>query len=439
MYKSYLKKIVSSSVVASVVLLGTACNASSDEKASEHKTEAKSVEKKVEAKAVETKKAPAKTAEKATTSTGYDKGVNPAKALTSTTISYTISKKYPWNNKLVVDGGVYYPSVNGMRAQYYVNDKAHNAPVKYGTTATANEQKAWDIDIMFDGHGLPEGSGNADEGSEVYDEKCAQCHGEFGAGDGLYPAFSHGNAYEMQKTLVNQRVGGQEDGPVRDFGSYWPYASTAWWYIKTGMPHQAPMSLSDDEVYSLVAYLLSINEIKIDGVEVDDEFELNKETFKKIVMPNIDGFEPKIRGPHGEDNARAYFNNTANYGNGSKCMKNCIDGKPKIQRIKVELTDFTPALSSEKSLPAPKADAKPEHPGKKVYDKSCSLCHGTDAMGAPEVGNKEAWAKIIAQGKDTVYNNAINGKNGMPPKGGAMDLSDEQIKQVVDYMLEDSK
>ena len=432
MYKSYLKKIVTSSVVASVVLLGTACNASSDEKASEHKTEAKTVEKKVEKKVVEAKKAPEA---KATTSTGYDKGVNPAKPQ----LSDSVTKEYPWNKKLVVDGGVYYPSVNGMRAQYYVNDKAHDAHVQYGKTATAKEQKAWDIDIMFDGHGLPEGSGNADDGSEVYDEKCAQCHGEFGAGDGLYPAFSHGNAYEMQKTLVNQRVGGQEDGPVRDFGSYWPYASTAWWYIKTGMPHQAPMSLSDDEVYSLVAYLLSINEIKIDGVEVDDEFELNKETFKKIVMPNIDGFEPKIRGPHGQDNSRAYFNNTANYGNGSKCMKNCIDGEPKIQRIKVVLTDFTPPLSSERSMPAPKADAKPEHPGKKVYDKSCSLCHGTDAMGAPEVGNKEAWAKIIAEGKDTVYNNAINGKNGMPPKGGAMDLSDEQIKQVVDYMLEESK
>jgi cytochrome c len=432
MYKSYLKKIVSTSVVASVVLLGTACNASNDEKATEHKPVAKTVEKKVEATKSEAK-APAKTT--ATASNDYDKGTNPAKPQ----LSDSVKKTYPWNSKLVVDGGVYYPSVSGKRGAYYVNDAAHSAHAQYGKTATANEIKAWDIDIMFDGHGLPEGSGNADEGSEIYDEKCAQCHGDFGAGDGLYPAFTHGNAYEMQKTLTNQRVGGNDEGPKRDFGSYWPYASTAWWYIKTGMPHQAPMSLENDEVYSLVAYLLSINEIKIDGVEVDDEFELNKETFKKIVMPNIDGFEPKIRGPHGQDNSRAYFNNTANYGNGSKCMKNCIDGEPKVQRIKQAIADFSPALSDVRDLPAKKADAKPEHPGKKVYDKSCSLCHGTDAMGAPDVGNKAAWAKVMEQGIDAVYHNAINGKNGMPPKGGAMDLSDDEIKQVVDYMIEESK
>ena len=430
MYKSYLKKFVSSSIVVSVVLLGTACNASNDDKAAEHKPAAK-VEKKAEAT-----KAPAKTEAPATASTGkIDNGVNPAKAQ----VSDTVKKKYAHNNKLIVDGGVYYPIVNGKTGSYYANEKAHSAHVTYGKTATANEQAAWDIDIMFDGHGLPDASGSVEDGDEIYEEKCASCHGDFGAGDGLYPSFTKGNAYELQKSLTNQRVGDQEDGPVRNFGSYWPYASTAWWYIKTGMPHQAPMSLEDDEVYALVAYLLSINEITIDGEELDDEYVLDREKFKKIVMPNIDGFEPKIRGPHGQDNSRAYFNDTANYGNGSKCMKDCIDGEPKVQRINRVIEDFTPALSSVRDLPAPKADAKPEHPGKKAYDKSCSLCHATDAMGAPAVGDKAAWEKVKEQGLDAVYNNAINGKNGMPPKGGAMGLSDDAVKQIVDYMLEESK
>ena len=420
MYKSYLKKIVSTSVVASVVLLGTACNASSDEKAAEHKPAAtKTVEKKAEAP-----KAAA---------------AAPAAQAAKPQLSDSVKNKYAHNNKLIVDGGVTYPIVNGMTGAYHANEKAHSAHVKYGKTATANEQAAWDIDIMFDGHGLPEGSGSVEDGDEIYEEKCASCHGDFGAGDGLYPSFAKGNAYEGQKSLTNQRGDGQEDGPIRNFGSYWPYASTAWWYIKTGMPHQAPMSLHDDEVYALVAYLLSINEITIEGEELDDEYVLDREKFKKIVMPNIDGFEPKIEGPKGQDNARAYFNNTANYGNGTRCMKDCIDGEPEIQRINRAIEDFEPALSSVRDLPAPAADAKPEHPGKKAYDKSCSLCHATDAMGAPAVGAKAAWTKVMEQGLDTVYSNAINGKNGMPPKGGAMSLSDDAVKQIVDYMLEESK
>ena len=60
-------------------------------------------------------------------------------------------------------------------------------------------------------------------------------------------------------------------------------------------------------------------------------------------------------------------------------------------------------------------------------------------MGAPAVGDKAAWAAALEKGIDQVYHNAINGKGGMPPKGGAMDLSDEKVKEVVDYMIEASK
>ncbi len=433
MYKSYLKQIVSTSVVASVVLLGTACNASNDEHKEAAKTASKEVSKKVEtvAKAAGNETASALT--KKFNPEGL--GLNPAKPQ----LSDSVKNKYDFNGKHIVDGGVYYPMVNAKRGSYAVNEKAHTEKIRYGKDATKNEQIAWDIDIMADGHGLPEGEGSVELGDETYEEKCVSCHGDFGAGDGLYPSFAKGNAYEAQKSLSNQRLHEGDDGPIRNFGSYWPYASTAWWYIKTGMPHQAPMSLSNDEVYALVAYLLYINEIKVDGKVVDDEFVLNRETFKKIVMPNVDGFEPNINGPKGQDNARDYFNNTANYGNGSRCMKDCIDGEPKVQRIKNVIADFTPPIKEGKSLPPKKADAKAEHPGKATYDKSCAMCHTTDAMGAPAVGDKAAWDAVLKQGKDTVYNNAIHGKGGMPPKGGAASLSDEQVKQVVDYMLEESK
>jgi cytochrome c len=405
MFKSYHKKIISSTVVASIVLLGTACNASEESS------------KKVEVKT--------------TTS-------NPAVGAAVADVSDSVKKTYEFNNKKVIDGGVTYPIVNGKTGAYAANEQAHTAKISYGKPATANEQKAWDIDVMPDGTGLPEGSGSVEDGEELYEEKCVSCHGDFGAGSGSYPKLTAGNAYEMQKTLTNQRVGGNDEGPKRVFGSYWPNASTLWWYIKTGMPHPAPMSLTNDEVYAISAYILNINEIEIDGQLVDDEYTLDREKFLKIKMPNKDGFEPNIDGPTGPDDVRAYYNDVTNYGNGTRCMKNCFEGEAKIQKIKMAISDFQPPLSSEKSLPPVSKDAKAEHPGKAGYEKNCAVCHGTDAMGAPDVGNKKAWAKVLKQDLDTIYSNAINGKNGMPPKGGTS-LPDDKIKEIINYMIQESK
>ena len=288
MYKSYHKKIVATTLLASVVFLGTACNASNDTK-----TESKTVAK----------------ATKMDTTGFTDREINavgPANAL----VSDTVKKTYEHNGKLSVDGGVIYPIVNGKTGSYYANEEAHKTPFNKGRIATANEQKAWDIDVMPDGTGLPEGSGSVEFGDEVYEEKCLSCHGDFGAGAGLYPRLTAGNAEEMHKTLMLQRTDpDHSDGPQRVFGSNWPYASTLWWYIKTGMPHQAPMSLTTEEVYALTAYMLYINEMSVDGEVVDEDYVLDREKFLKIVMPNVDGFEPNINGPKGQDNAREYYNN----------------------------------------------------------------------------------------------------------------------------------
>jgi len=86
--------------------------------------------------------------------------------------------------------------------------------------------------------------------------------------------------------------------------------------------------------------------------------------------------------------------------------------------------------ASAEAAPAATADA-----GKATYDTACFACHGTGAAGAPILGNKDAWAPRVGKGIDTLYSHAINGFNGMPPKGGAVSLSDEQIKAVVDYMV----
>jgi len=342
------------------------------------------------------------------------------------------------NGKKVIDGGATYPVKNGKTSAYFVNEKAGKTKFSKGRIATKDEIAAWNIDVMPDGTGLPEGKGSVEEGDEIYEEKCAACHFDFGTGGAGYPALQKGNAYEGQKSLTNQRVDGNDEGPIRVFGTYWPRASTLWWYIKTGMPHPHPMSLTTDEVYALCAYIISINELKIDGEELDDDYVLDRTKFLKLVMPNKDGFVPKIDGPQGVENARKYFNDFKNYGNGTRCMKNCFDGKPELARISGNgISDYQPPISEKKDLP-PKKEGAEASPGKKAYEASCAVCHATDAMGAPEVGNKKAWAAVLEKGIDKVYHNAIHGINGMPPKGGTS-LPDDEIKQIVDYMVGASK
>ena len=139
-----------------------------------------------------------------------------------------------------------------------------------GRAATAEEIRAWDISISPTGEELPQGSGNADRGSELFMAKgCAGCHGTGGIG-GLAPR------------LVKNDVGPNADPwnwgrvlPVRA-----PYATTVWDFINRAMPLGAEGSLTPDEVYALTAYLFFINEL------IDDSTVLNEENLPKMEMPN---------------------------------------------------------------------------------------------------------------------------------------------------------
>ena len=108
-----------------------------------------------------------------------------------------------------------------------------------------------------------------------------------------------------------------------------------------------------------------------------------------------------------------------------------------MAKIKYEMKDVVPPYAYAKDLP-PKKKGGADVPGKEAYEKNCAVCHKTDAMGAPAVGDKHAWEATLKQGIDTVYANTINGKGGMPPKGGSS-LSDSEIKEIVDYMIGASK
>lgn len=346
-----------------------------------------------------------------------------------------------------IDGGVVYPRENGKETAYRYNEQSTKG-VSFGRTATVNEIKAWDIDALPDGTGLPAGEGSVELGDELYEEKCAVCHGDFGGGGKGYPQLAGGNQDKDEngvvKTLKNQRINGNTDAPKRTVGTYWPVATTLFTYIRDAMPYAHPKSLTNDEVYAITAYILAQNEIKIDGVEMDDEFVLNKEKLVKVVLANKNGFYPNIDGPKAQEDIRAFFADRAkNLGSGTRCMKDCkdpgMDGKTeaKLVKIKYEMKDVVPPYAYANDLP-PKDENAPRVPGQEEYEKNCAVCHKTDAMGAPAVGDKDAWTATLKKGIDKVYTNSINGIGGMPPKGGTT-LADDKIKEIVDYMVGASK
>ena len=138
-----------------------------------------------------------------------------------------------------------------------------------------------DISIPPDGTGLPPGEGTSQDGLRTYGAVCASCHGSRGTGG------SGGRLTGGLGTL-------DTEAPVRTVNSYWPYATTVFDYIRRAMPLDAPQSLTDDQVYGLVAFLLSVDRIIEPGTVV------NAETLPLIEMPNRDGFVSAWPGPPAE-------------------------------------------------------------------------------------------------------------------------------------------
>ena len=152
----------------------------------------------------------------------------------------------------------------------YTRSVAQERP-NLGRPATPAEVAGWDISIPPDGTGLPSGSGTPEQGAVVYTQKCQACHGEQGAGK-----------------PNDQLVGGQgtlaSANPVRTIGSYWPYATTVFDFVRRAMPYTQSQSLTNDEVYSVTAYLLHLNGI-IGAQDV-----LNAQTLPQVQMPNRANF-----------------------------------------------------------------------------------------------------------------------------------------------------
>jgi S-disulfanyl-L-cysteine oxidoreductase SoxD len=141
----------------------------------------------------------------------------------------------------------------------------------FGHPATAAEISSWDIEVAPDGRNLPRGEGTFARGRELYAARCAACHGAKGEGG-----------------LGDKLVGGAGSlataTPVKTIGSYWPYATTLFDYIRRAMPLDSPQSLSNDDVYAVSGYLLYLNGLVPEGTTVDAR------TLMSVKMPNRDGF-----------------------------------------------------------------------------------------------------------------------------------------------------
>ena len=186
---------------------------------------------------------------------------------------------------------------------------AADRPFGLGTLATAEQIAGWDIDVRPDGKGAPIGSGTAADGEEVYAERCAGCHGDFGEGVYRWPVLAGGLG-----SLVTA-------DPVKTVGSYWPYASTVYDYVYRAMPFGEAQSLTHDETYQVVAYILYMNDV------IDDEFALSNETIGSVKMPNQNGFMLPDPRPDGQLAS-------------APCMQNCDVPTEIIGRARI--IDVTP-------------------------------------------------------------------------------------------------
>lgn len=162
-----------------------------------------------------------------------------------------------------------------------------------GKHLSEEELAGWNIDVLTDGQGLPPGEGTVAEGKLLYQTQCLACHGANLEGGALGPA------------LVGGEGSLTTDKPVKTIGSYWPYATTIFDYIRRAMPFQTPKSLSNEEVYGVTAYLLHKNNILPETATV------GAENLASIKMPNRNNF---------------YIDNRPDV-KAAQCMEECLPAK----------------------------------------------------------------------------------------------------------------
>lgn len=282
-------------------------------------------------------------------------------------------------------------------AQSQTKAQAAPAPKPWadiGRAATPNEVKAWDIDVRADFKGLPPGSGSVDQGMEVWEAKCASCHGTFGESNEVFTPIVGGTTKEDIKT---GRVANllRPDYPQRTTLMKLSQVSTLWDYINRAMPWNAPKSLKTDEVYAVVAYILNLGEI------VPADFVLSDKNIADVqkLLPNRNGkafFEPLWQVASKPDVQ------------GDACMKDCKTSSD-IRSILPEFArDAHGNLVAQNRVVGPVRGADTAHPplkalteAEKVVEAARATIVGAGATApAVAVAPKLAAAAPSAQGEN---------------------------------------
>lgn len=309
-----------------------------------------------------------------------------------------------------------------------------------GRPATPAEVKAWDIDVGPDFTGLPAGSGSVERGMTVWEEKCASCHGTFAESNSVFTPLVGGTTAQDIETGHAATLK-RTDFPQRTTFMKVATVSTLYDYIRRAMPWNAPKSLSDDDVYAVLAYLLNLAEI------VPDDFVLTDKTIREVQarMPNRNGMTTAhALWPGPEFPGAAAKPDTAN----QPCMKDC---KPKAEQVSA-LPDYAlnahGNLAGQNRIVGPTrgqktgddaAEAEAISPTMKLAEQSgCLACHG---VASKLVGPSYVEVAAKYRGKDSLGALVAKVKAGgegawgnvpMPPQP---DLKDEDAKTLVQWIL----
>ena len=306
-----------------------------------------------------------------------------------------------------------------------------------GRPATNAEIRAWDIDVRPDFKGLPRGSGSAKSGQDVWESKCASCHGTFGESNSVFPPIVGGTTKADQDAGRTRALLKPEQG--RTTLMKVPYLSTLWDYINRAMPWNAPKTLSVQEVYAVTAYILNLGDL------VPEDFVLSDSNIAEVQkrLPNRNGMSRA----HGlwETKGSPDVRNTA-------CMKDCDVSGLIASRLPDYARDSHGDLAAQNrsigavrgvhSAPAGvSAGGTPlSDPARTLAQKSgCLACHGVaDKVVGPGLREVAAKYKGHAQAESMLAAKVKSGGVGawgqipMPPNDR---MQDDEIRTLVKWIL----
>ncbi|HMW51840.1 MAG TPA: c-type cytochrome [Zoogloea sp.] len=324
-----------------------------------------------------------------------------------------------------------------------------------GRPATAAEVRAWDIDVRPDFKGLRPGSGSVDQGQEVWEAKCASCHGTFGESNEVHTPLIGGTTQDDIRTghVASLAKG---DVPQRTAIMKVATVSTLFDYINRAMPLTAPKSLKNDEVYALLAYLLNLAEV------VPADFVLSDRNIAEVQqrMPNRKGMTTDHGMWPGASAARGGIGNggTPDVKN-TACMHRCKDAVQVASLLPAYAETAHGNLAEQNRSVGPvrgketgaraMADAKSvalsenAAMAKLAGDSGCMACHGLASRvvgpGYNEVatrytGQPDAEAKLAAKVK--AGGQGVWGAIPMPPQS---QLKDGDVRSLVKWILSGAK